>query len=158
MISFQEPCRLRATNPDRFISFILEAHKFLNPYNNQFEYVVAKATVVEDSSQTPQQQQQIPPQQIPQPNNTFMSVAPTWPPTEGIGAAPPQQQQQPPQMQTIDYGVVLQEDPWLTGPTVIPPQQQQQQQATMGYGNSAIDDSWTTNWRNPDRNNDFIPQ
>jgi PAS domain-containing protein len=148
--AMQEPCQLRATNPERFISCILEAHKFLNPYNNQFEYVVAKVTVVDDMQQAQTQQQQqdpllsqpiIPPQQ-----NDFLP-AQIWP-----NETSQQQQQQPLQqgMQPINYGVAplngLQDDPWLTGPAVIPPTQQQQ--GPLGYGNPSLDDTWSAAWRN----------
>uniref|UniRef100_A0AC34QHT9 Aryl hydrocarbon receptor nuclear translocator n=1 Tax=Panagrolaimus sp. JU765 TaxID=591449 RepID=A0AC34QHT9_9BILA len=91
----QEPCRLRTNNSERFISCILEAHKFLNPFNNQFEYVVAKATMVEDSHQ----------------QNQFLQQPPLWqelPTTIGQPISDTQFSTQ--------NGSNLPEDPWVTGP------------------------------------------
>jgi PAS domain-containing protein len=133
--AMQEPCQLRAMNPERFISCILEAHKFLNPYNNQFEYVVAKVTVVEEMQPQPQQE----PQTIPLPQqNDFMAPNQPWQ-NETV--------QSQAGMQPIDYGTAhnLQDDPWLTGPAVIP--SIQPPQGPLGYGNPTIDDNWSSVWR-----------
>jgi len=111
----QEPCRLRAS-PDRFVPCILEAHKFLNPFNNQFEYVVAKATLVEDN----QQSQFIPSQ--------------PWQaePTIGQGNTAPIQNSSGMEFSQQNN---LQDDPWVTGPSAG----QSTNSATYG----SMDDSWS---------------
>uniref|UniRef100_A0A7E4VXY4 Aryl hydrocarbon receptor nuclear translocator homolog n=1 Tax=Panagrellus redivivus TaxID=6233 RepID=A0A7E4VXY4_PANRE len=117
--TMQEPVRLRAASPDRLISCLLEAHKFLNPYHNQFEYVVGKVTVVDQ-------------QQFGNGNNAPANGNQQWqadPTLGGVGNDPVQP--------VMDFGAANPnvDDPWLGAP------------AGPGYG--AGDDTWASNWGGP---------